>query len=719
MKQIFTMLVPALVLAGAAPAPAQEVQQRNAERTGDLAEIVVTAQKRSEPLEKVPITVAVVTGEELTARGVLNTTTLREVVPGLNMTEVGIYLMPTIRGVTTSVTGPGADSNVAIYLDGFYQPSQAGNVFDLPDVDRIEVLKGPQGTLFGRNATGGAIQIFTRGPSFTPTGSVTASEGVYAVGGADTQLSGFLSGPLIANKVAASLSVNYERNAGYMHNLLYSDRLGYTNLTIRGKLLFQLNENAKFTLGASYAHRNDRSALVLNAINGNIAARAVDPTIREPANGYDSIQYREPHLKSDAYSETLRGEFDIGVGTITSLTGFEYVNIYKNVADSDASPLNLPFTSFYNPSFSKSYSQEIDFASQWDIPLSLIAGVNYYREDAEFDPLVVLPSFAEQGKQVTAAKGVFSELTYQVNDRLSVIGGLRYSDEHKHAYASILPAVYTTLGEKTFVSFTPRASVRYEVADHANVYVTYSTGFKSGLFDTIGLNPVPVSPEKIDAYEVGFKMRRTTYSLEAAAFYYNYRNLQVGAFRGPLVVDQNAGAAKMAGLDLNGMVQISRDLHLHAAVSYIPEAKYVNYDHADASVPVTVSPVTGLPCTACGNTDISVNASGDRLIRTARVTGTAGFNYTHDLGAGQFGISSSIYYSSDYSLEVTGRVKQPSYATLSSEISWTSNRWRYSLWGRNLTDRRNITVVTEISAPGDTVNYAPPRQVGVAANYTF
>ncbi|MDB5440575.1 MAG: TonB-dependent receptor, partial [Caulobacteraceae bacterium] len=133
-------------------------QVANIAQPPQLEEVIVTAQHRAERLEDVPISIATVDTAALQAAGVADTRDLKQLLPGVNINAVGVYVQPTIRGITTSVTGPGADSNVAIYVDGVYQTAQTGAVFTLPDVSRIEVAKGPQGTLFGRNATGGAIQ---------------------------------------------------------------------------------------------------------------------------------------------------------------------------------------------------------------------------------------------------------------------------------------------------------------------------------------------------------------------------------------------------------------------------------------------------------------------------------------------------------------------------------------------------------------------------------
>jgi iron complex outermembrane recepter protein len=716
-KQVATIAALALGMAGSFGAAAQEApSQKNAD-SPELAEVVVTAQKRSEKLENVPLSVSVVTGDQLAERGIINTTSLTQAVPGLNMAEVGAYLVPNIRGVTTSITGPGADSNVVFYIDGIYQPSEAMNVFDLPDVDHIEVLKGPQGTLFGRNATGGAIEVFTRDPTFTPTAKIAASAGAYAVGGLDYRTSAFISGPLVSDALAASIAINYQHSDGYEFNDLYDKRLGFSNLTLHGKLLFQLDDSAKFVLGTAYATRDDYSALTLSAINGNLLARSINPSIVVPTSGYDSIQNFLPHFKSQYYAFNLRGEFDTSLGQITSLTSYQDSNVYLNNADSDGSPLTL--VHFYNPSIDDSESQEIDFASKWSGPVSAVAGLYYFHDVAAYAPLDIIDTIDYQAKNTTTAKAVFTELTYAATQRLSIIGGIRYSDEHRHGYVSILPAQYGTLGEKTWNSVTPRGSIRYEVADNSNVYFTYSTGFKSGLFDTVAMNPNPIQPETIKSYEVGFKTRGDNYSFDAAAYYYDYRNLQVGAFVGGINVTQNAGKAEIAGLDSNGTLKLLSNLNLQAGFSFIPKATYVDYQNADATFPLTVSPTTGQACTACGNEGTSINASGYRMTRTPKLTANLGLVFTHPYGPGELGFTPSIYYSSSYNIEITGRIPQASYTNVNTEVFWAQDKWRLSLWGKNLTDNRRVSLVQQIGTTGDLVNYLPPLEVGVSASFSF
>ncbi len=181
--------------------------------------IVVTAEKRSAKLIDTPISITAVTSAQLGAAGVTNLIELPMVTPGLRMDTLGNNSQPTIRGISSDVNGAGLSANVATYIDGFYLPSQQSNDFDLPDVVSVEVLKGPQGTLFGRNATGGAIRVNTAPPSFTPGGKVVVSYGSFD----DMRASAFLTGPL-SDKIAASVYINGQQTDGWTRDI-FTERI--------------------------------------------------------------------------------------------------------------------------------------------------------------------------------------------------------------------------------------------------------------------------------------------------------------------------------------------------------------------------------------------------------------------------------------------------------------------------------------------------------------
>ena len=255
--------------AAQAPTPAPVPLSATNENNG---EIIVTAQRRAESTTDVPISLTVRNQQQLTQLGIQSIRDLHVGTPGLRIDRNGVSLQPSIRGVTALDGNPGNDANVAIYVDGVYRPNPAANNIDLPDVEQIEVLKGPQGTLFGRNATGGAIRITTARPSYTPGGSATVGYGSFN----DVTARGTLTGPIVGNSIAASLSGYYEHNDGYLHDLTRGGAHtgGLESYLVRGKILIDPAPGVSVLLSAHYSRRIDGS-LAGQPFNGNTAARGV------------------------------------------------------------------------------------------------------------------------------------------------------------------------------------------------------------------------------------------------------------------------------------------------------------------------------------------------------------------------------------------------------------------------------------------------------------
>ena len=209
-------------------------------------EIVVTAQRRSENLKDVPMSVTALSADTLTAAGVTSTTDIAKVAPGVTMTFFGAFLQPSIRGITSTGANLGENSNVALYIDGVYQPQQIATLVDLPDVEQIEILKGPQGALYGQNATGGAVLVNSMAPSFKFKGKLSASHGNFN----DVQLRGYVSGPL-TDTVAASLSASYQNRDGFRRQVVTGQRdKGLDAKVVRGKVLFEPTDAVKITASA-------------------------------------------------------------------------------------------------------------------------------------------------------------------------------------------------------------------------------------------------------------------------------------------------------------------------------------------------------------------------------------------------------------------------------------------------------------------------------------
>jgi len=738
----------------AAMAPAQAQAQEQAQAAGAAADaslapgdIVVTAQRRSELARNVPLSVTALSGEALRTAGVTDTLALQQMTPGLKMDRIGNFTLPAIRGITTNVTGPGADANVAIYLDGVYQPSTVSNTFDLPDVERVEVLKGPQGTLFGRNATGGAIQVFTREPSYTPEGSFTVGYGRYN----DFVVKGSVAAPIVADRVAVALSGFYHRNDTYYHNVRPNGPglTGADSWLIRGKLRFDLTDQLRLTLTGSYSDRKDTIAIYGNPLNGNTLGRLLDPNSIIPTKPLD-VAFSDPmepqHVQS--YQLSARLVWEGPSGTLTSTSAYTHYKL-RNILEADYSYApNGASVNYFANSYEKNFSQEVTYASSMDGPFNFVLGAFYSDGEGAWYPLGIglSNSLSIFGVQKSKAAAGFGEVYYNLTDKLSVVGGLRYSWERRThlgapvfgTYNAAPPAALNLMGERSASSVTPRASIRYALTPRSNVYFTYSQGFKSPLFNTSNVFfPDSVDSEKVFAYELGYKGRvADTLSMNLAGFYYRYKNMQANAFKvvggAPLGVILNVPLARIWGGELEAAWTPTPVFDARVAVSVL-DAKYVDFQNASVNLPCTDIPTppdkcsvgptssnpTGAP-TNTGNHSVSFNASGLTMIRAPKFTASTTVNGHVPLANGKLDASATLYYTSEVFFTFDHRIKQPAYATVDARLQWSPDNSGLSVavYGKNLTNKITLagTFITEVA---DGVSWSQPRTYGVEVGYKF
>ena len=338
----FRTLIAASLLAGlssiaAAQAPSATATAPAAtanQPTSSLEEIIVTAQKRSERLQDVPVTITALSADYLQKNGVERATDLPTAVSGLVWSNQGAWIEPNIRGVYTNVAAIGSGSPIAIYLDGIYQPSQSGTIFDLPDVQDIEVLKGPQGTLFGRNATGGAIAINTRDPSFTPTGDINVGAGAYEGNSVKTaghyNVNGYVSGPLVSDVLAGGLAASYDTTNGFTTDDVNDSRGGkIESEVIRGKLLFKPSDDVKILGTAFYSNHEDQLGEEAVPQNGvSVASQYPGSILPSSQPWHFTYQGAEPGAWGNIKGASLKATIDFSAGTLTSLTGFNQSNVY-------------------------------------------------------------------------------------------------------------------------------------------------------------------------------------------------------------------------------------------------------------------------------------------------------------------------------------------------------------------------------------------------------
>jgi iron complex outermembrane recepter protein len=755
-RLIMALLAGSSLVSTAVPALAQEASSavgtppaagNSADKSG-LDEIVVTAQRRSERLQDVPSTVVALSSNDLAKSGVTSLRDLGNVVAGFTFGGQGNTSEPAIRGVTTTISGSGSENPNAIYVDGIYQQSSIALNNELPDVARIEVLKGPQGTLFGRNATGGAIQIFTRGPTFTPEASFTIEPSYYTGSGTSRSAprisaKGFVSGPIAPGLLAASLSAGYNYTPGYSTNDATGQRIGIIrNTNVRGKLLLTPASDLSITVGAFYIKGNQEGIVLSTPYQGLSAATAYPGTV-VPTQPYHAAYDNSPralYASLKQYGGFGRIELKTDVGTITSLTG------YTNTDSPAGAPIawaqsTLPclFAFACIDSFNtvkvREFSQELNFASRQFGAISFVAGLYYYHAksaihaglDPQLAPFVpgVFPLTVQESRFSSKSYAAYSEVTIKPTERLSLVLGGRYNHE-PHTDTDTLAVPNVTIS-RTTNSFTPRGSIKYEVSDNLNAYATVSVGNKSGLTGisnaTIGY--VPIEQEKIISYEGGLKYASHNLSLNASVFYYNYKNKQEQSFNGTSAIVENTGPVRIYGADFDMRANLTPELTFRGTLSYIPVAKYLNFPGASGQstnrIPFNADG-TCTPFTSCGGFfpvitggNPGFNATGLRLIRAPKVTASGTLSYD----SGPFDASATLSYSSTVVLDITGVIRQPGYATIAAQMGYKiDERFRVGVFGRNLTNKASIaSALTSVSGFG--VGYAPPREIGISFGFNY
>lgn len=709
----------------------------------DSGEIIVTAQRREELARDVPLSLTVISGDSLTVAGINDTLALTSAVPGLKMDRVGNFTLPALRGVTTFVTGPGVDSNVAVYLDGIYQPSTLSNTFDLPDVERVEVAKGPQGTLFGRNATGGAIQVFTKQPDFDFSGMAAASYGNLD----DLKIRGFVNIPVVNEVAALSVAGYYNTSNSYYQDLGRGGRSRGNDINlIRAKLLIQPTDRLTILLSGRRSDRDESASVVGSALNGNTVGKIIDtaPIVAtEPFTTADNVRSFQRNLSKSASASI---ELEADSGTLKSLTGYgRYINKSAFSPSVTRAPNTGNGVIFAPRTEDEAFSQELTFASSLSGPLNYVVGAFYTKGKGAWFPLTVDANLTSLGVARTyidifgvqryEAWAGFGEVYWDLGERISLVGGLRYSWEERSQSSGIgfaptndypsrgpVPNL-TLLGKKSWTGLTPRASIRYKLTPTSNAYFTFSQGFKSGIFNTSApsLNAdgsLPAAnPEKLTSYELGFKGRVAPgLNITAAGFYYDYKNVQVTSYRDviingepvPLSLLSNAATARVYGFeaDVNWVAGDKFDMRVATSVL---DAKYGDFRTADQLVP-----------TGFGNTSIAFDASGRQMIRAPKLTLSGTANYHLNVANGQLDLSATVYHTSSISYQFNGRIRQPAYTTIDGRITWSPDDGRFTVaaFGKNLTDK-TIIGGTFISTVSDMVSYAPPRTYGVEATVKF
>lgn len=686
-----------------------------------LEEVVVTAEKRAESLQNVPIAVSAFTGETMRDYGISNTQTLQATTPGLVFSNTANSAQPFLRGVGTRLALNGLEPSIATYLDDRYLSRATASTIEFADVERVEVLKGPQGTLYGRNASGGAIRVITKDVADELEGHVTASYGNFDA----ILISGTASIPLTED-FGVRLSALTKWRDGFADNIFPGgvselDDVDYQ--AFRGKFRWNVTDNITARLTLNYWDRDDNQ--------GNDITDLSPPGLNR-AGGIGTSKDDEVataqtgKLKGDEFSGDLR--FDIALDSIdlVSITTFTDLN-NQFVTDGDGrSGFN---DVLFGPDKVDNVSQEIQILSNNDNSIRWILGGYYFSEESDLDLVVSVRGFElSQGLQTvdTTAWAIFGQATWEINDHWAVTVGGRYSDEEKEVLtvASPYTAGPTFAGgpvpftqEDSWNEFTPRATLEYNL-DDVMFYFTYARGFKSGGFNYPAAGSQPLNPEILDMFELGMKgeFLDSRMRLNASVFYYDYEDLQVtraSAGVGAAATTENAAQAEIYGVDVDLTWLVTNELTITGGLNYL-DTEYTDYDAVAKSF-------QGTP----GTVNVGFDATGQKLLRAPDWSLFASATYEFSLGNARMPLVVTYSYKDSYLFDFilepeTAALRQDDYGLLTARLSYISpdEKWEVSVWGNNLTDEDYFDDVVA-NAAAVRASRGSPRTYGVEVRYNF
>lgn len=702
-------------------------------------EVIVTTQRREERLQDVPAAVNAFTEDQLEKLGIDGSKELGQITPGLNFTQSVFSPQPTIRGIGVRGVGAGDESVVPIYIDGVYQSFIGAADMQFNNIQRIEVVKGPQGALLGRNATGGAINVITKTPGPGFEGKMGVSYGsfnevigkAYIAGGTDN--------------IAADLALFGRRDDGYIEDDLRNDTYGYSNgFSARSKVVWTPNDNTELRLAVGYSNYSDVTGEAYRLPNGNsIGARVPGNTV-ETRDYKSALSYR-PYNKLRIANASLTGVFEFEPFTVTAIAGMAN-NKLRIKADSDGTPLEIATLTYIQVSANEYY--ETYATSNGDGPFSWIVGAVYYHDISGMSPYSTTYSRSVSTAGVVGAQSVsrtrprietnaiavYGQGTLELGDQWKITLGGRYSTENKDYESRVGVTTFTYLkGSKTFDNFSPTLTIQYSPSDRYNLYFKAGSAFKSGIFNASASNAaaaVPVDPEEVTQYELGMKSDPTSWlRLNLSAYYTDYNGLQSNV-RDPVTLSsllQNAGGATIYGIEGEAFIRASDNFNIRLGAAWL-HGEYEDFGAALVSIPqTTTNPPAATPCmlgtgpAIGGNRSVFCDVTGNDIIRTPFLTANIGGDYTIPLGGmGDLVLSGNAYYKGKSYWDTLNYFEEPAVWLFNADLTWNlpGDRFALTLWGENLSDEV-YSLTRVISATAETQVLAKPRTVGIELTYNW
>ncbi len=722
-----------------------------------IEEIIVTAQKRERAAQEVPISMTIFTGMKLDALNMTNVAEIANYTPNLEWDQSFLgasnFSSIFIRGVgqAANFAEGSSDPAVGLYLDGVYIGRALGSVLGVLDVSQVEVLRGPQGTLFGKNATGGAVTMITTRPTDSFSGWADVTTG--SDNRADLRL--VVNAPL-TDQVLARFSASSLNQDGYGVSLQDGTEFGDINTDyVRGALRWLPRESVTVDFSADWSRTRQSSPVttLVFADPGPLSLTGaynffVAPTNTVPGFG-DGVPWDSRFITPDTFSNYSTGqtgsELDVtgltaivdwrrGALTFTSITAYRDMESLW-ATDTDSSPLTIVESVLGTDQHQ--FSQELNLRGLSG-PLDWLVGFYYFEEKAygsggaiiipevatvPFDPIFGVPN-PLFGIPITPgiqgitnvhrvrSAAIFSHIDYAFSERLTGSVGVRYTTEEKRISDLLETGFVTSNGNsKTFTNLSPMVGMQYFLDQDLQIYGSVSRGFKSGGFNTIVLLPredfLPFDPEEVTSYELGIKASRGRFTVAGATFFANYDDIHISVLNNVEPQIRNAAKAEIKGVEVELAAALTTGLRLQAGIGYL-DAKYVELDQAGLqglAIPVTLD---------------------SKLMNTPEWSINLGLNYSTQLQRigrlvirGDFSWRDKSYKDAINTEELI----QDAYGLLHAGATLVSNddRWQFTLFGHNLTDEKysQSGVANKPDFGLVVANVARPREWGVSVRYRF
>lgn len=705
-----------------------------AEKTNEnigIPEIIVTAQKRTENIQKVPIAVSAFSGDTLSASGVENTQQLSTLVPSLSYGTAAGFASVYLRGIGSDVSQPESEPSVATFQDGVYIASQQGLVSQLLAVDRVEVLAGPQGTLYGRNASAGAINVY----SLTPQQQFEAATSVSYGSLNSAFFSGRISGGVNQRLSVGLYGVLSIQDSAYtfLPPVAVGQRLQNKNWGARLKTVWEPLDGFKLIGSVEKITERTVDDGLYKQIQSNSLGVGFGGTFVQDKRLIlaDTPQFHDV----DTTLAILREQFDLGFANLVGISSWRDSRP-RVQNDYDGTQLNLVVLGAPMPT--QQESQEIQLLSRPDSVISWIGGLYFFHELSGFEPLYIRSGLLFQPSPIytsaltatgtTGSYAAYAQMTAPldfINPAFRLTLGGRFTRDRKTRDplqqrfltvdgADVLPPTFSPGLENTWSKFTPKVAVEYQT-DPALYYLTFAQGYKSGEFNLSGAGQdTAAQPEGLKDYEAGVKSDwlEKRLRLNLAAYYYDFKNLQVEVLdpSGTLsAVVRNAAGAKAYGLELTSSAVLIPSLTASVDAAW-EHTKYTTFQNAPYFL-------IGGPT---GNTEIlGHDASGLSLKQAPDFVGTVSVDYRVPLASGdQFDLKGSLYHNSGFKFDQFGQVKQSPYNLLNASLTYTlpHKPWKLSFWGENLTNTQYFAYEA-ISQFGTVGSGLSVRKVGASLSY--